>query len=106
MTHPFRLTTLQGRQYIAGTADGPANRVRDRRCGMRSPMAPRSVLIAMIVAAASTLAAQSPAGFPNDPGNGLPKTPLINPIAQGFLGRNWALDRQVKDPALRGNCGS
>jgi len=69
-------------------------------------MAPRSVLIAMIVAAASTLAAQSPAGFPNDPGNGLPKTPLINPIAQGFLGRNWALDRQVKDPALRGNCGS
>jgi hypothetical protein len=60
----------------------------------------------MIVAAASTLAAQSPAGFPNDPGNGLPKTPLINPIAQGFLGRNWALDRQVKDPALRGNCGS
>lgn len=66
----------------------------------------KSVLIAILVAAAAAVSAQSPAGFPNDPGNGFPRTPVINPIAVGFLGKNWAMDRQVKDPALRGNCGT
>ena len=58
---------------------------------------PKSVLIAIVVMAAATVSAQSPAGFPNIPGNGFPKTPVVNPIAGGFLGKNWALDRQVKD---------
>lgn len=67
----------------------------------------RSARLAMLLmAGAADLAAQSPAGFPNDPGYGFPPTPVVNPIAQEFLGKNWALDRQVKDPALRGNCGS
>ena len=61
---------------------------------------------ALAVGAAPPIVAQSPAGFPNDPGFGFPKTPVYNPIGQGFLGKNWALDRQVKDPALRGNCGT
>ena len=65
-----------------------------------------ALLAVLVLGGAAPLAAQSPAGFPNDPGYGFPKTPVVNPVAQGFLGKNWALDRQVKDPALRGNCGS
>jgi hypothetical protein len=66
-----------------------------------------SALFAMVImAGAAEPGAQSPAGFPNDPGYGFPKTPVVNPVAQGFLGKNWALDRQIKDPAFRGNCGS
>jgi hypothetical protein len=66
-----------------------------------------SALVAAVVAMGpARVAAQSPEGFLVDPGYGFPKTPVINPIAQGFLGKNWAMDRQVKDPALRGNCGS
>jgi hypothetical protein len=61
---------------------------------------------ALFVVGGAPLSAQSPAGFPNDPGHGFPKTPVVNPVAQAFLGKNWALDRTVKDPALRGNCGS
>lgn len=44
--------------------------------------------------------------LPVDPGYGFPLTPVINPVAPGFLGKNWAMDRQVTDPALEGNCGS
>jgi hypothetical protein len=65
-----------------------------------------SALFAIVIAAgAADVAAQSPEGFPNDPGYGFPKTPVVNPVAQGFLGKNWAMERS-KDPALRGNCGS
>ena len=65
-----------------------------------------AVFAVLVFTGAAHLAAQSPPGFPTDPGYGFPKTPVVNPVAQGFLGKNWALDRQVKDPALRGNCGS
>jgi hypothetical protein len=65
-----------------------------------------SALVAMVImAGAAEPGAQSPAGFPTDPGYGFPKTPVVNAVAQGFLGKNWAMERS-KDPALRGNCGS
>jgi hypothetical protein len=65
-----------------------------------------SALFAMVIlAGAADAGAQSPEGFPNDPGYGFPKSPVVNPIAQGFLGKNWGMERS-KDPVLRGNCGS
>ena len=64
------------------------------------------VLAIVIVIGAAGLGAQSPSGFPVDPGFGFPKTPVVNPVPQGFLGKNWAMDRQVSDPALKGNCGN
>ncbi len=64
-------------------------------------------LVVMVTAVAGAdLAAQSPENFLVDPGYGFPKTPVVNPIPEGFLGKNWAMDRQVTDPALKGNCGS
>lgn len=64
-----------------------------------------SALTALVmIAGAGGASAQSPAGFPNDPGYGFPATPVVNPVAQGFLGKNWGMDRS-NDPALRGNCG-
>ena len=46
-----------------------------------------SALLAILMAiGAEGLAAQSPAGFPVDPGYGFPKTPVINPIPKG----SWA----------------
>src|SRR5687767_1277531 len=59
----------------------------------------------VMMAGAAGASAQSPAGFPNDPGYGFPATPVVNPVAQGFLGKNWGMERS-KDPILRGNCGS
>jgi hypothetical protein len=65
-----------------------------------------SALFAMVImAGAADAVAQSPAGFPTDPGYGFPKTPVVNPVAQEFLGKNWGMERS-KDSALRGNCGS
>jgi hypothetical protein len=69
-------------------------------------LAGAAAAVTLLAAGASSAAAQSPAGFPNDPGNGFPPTPVINPVAQTFLGKNWELDRTTKDPLLRGNCGS
>jgi hypothetical protein len=64
-----------------------------------------SALFAMVMMGGGAgVGAQSPAGFPNDPGFGFPATPVVNPVAQGFLGKNWGMERS-KDPLLRGNCG-
>jgi hypothetical protein len=65
-----------------------------------------AAIVLVIMIGAATLAAQSPQGFPVDPGFGFPKTPVVNPVPQGFLGKNWAMDRMVTDPALKGNCGN